>query len=339
MHPQISGPGTTTPKLLENLLAFDPLRGVPNILTDFPPPHGEGRQLAPQQGSCKHQYTTKFNQSVTSEGSTERKLAIVCTKCRLHAEIWVNCSNSVTPCPHSTHPLHHFQREPFHDESTQERIRFAWQCSIQDCQATLLVLYRKPRLSDKPDIALLTNPELLKRRYDAILEEEPNRDGVRLATPIEPLARLRRYIIDSLNPTHNKRQFPANNKRFQEAFGLHGGDCRQLLERLGFKYAVSSLQEGQDADWDLCGTQEFSWVLPNPDEIPDRLQADGSSHREFLEDVEIELHCWMAKLSAEFSLVNPTAGETLSSANRDIERVIAAQGCKTHCSSLVVEIG
>ena len=216
---------------------------------------------------------------------------------------------------------------PPHDKTTNDRIRYAWQCSVEECRATLLILFRRPRLTDRDDIALLTNPELLKRRYDALVEDDPNREGIRLATPMDSLQRLRKYIKDSLSPDHNKRQFPANNKRFQEAFGLNGQDCSKLLERFGFKYAVSSMQEERDEDWDLCGRQGTNWILPNPEQIPDRLQTDGNSHREVLEDVDVELLCWMYKLASEQGLVNPAAGETLSSANRDVERTLAAQGC------------
>jgi ubiquitin carboxyl-terminal hydrolase 25/28 len=91
---------------------------------------------------------------------------------------------------------------------------------------------------DDHEIQLLRNPELLKRRYDALLQDDPERDGIKLATPMDALSRLRRYIKDSLLPQHSKRQIPANNKRFQEAYGVNGEDCGELLERLGFKYAV-----------------------------------------------------------------------------------------------------
>ena len=59
---------------------------------------------------------------------------------------------------------------------------------------------------------------------------------------MEALTRLRRYNHDSLKPEHDKRQFPAYNKRFQEAFGINGQDCYELLTRLGFKYVVSLLE-------------------------------------------------------------------------------------------------
>ena len=241
---QPSGPGKTAPKVYQDFLAFDPLKGRPNVLADHTPPHGEGPQPASPIGSCRHDYTTKFTQSVQPpldlrpDGNTIYKLAVVCKKCRIHADVWIDYSNSTNPCPTSDHPLHHFRRATFHDNITSDRIRYAWQCSVGECRTTLYIIFRLPRL-DSDSLGLLTNPELLKRRYSALVEDDPSREGIRQATEMEALQRLRRYIHDSLNPQHNKRQFPANNKRFQEAFGLEGQDCSELLERLGFKYAVS----------------------------------------------------------------------------------------------------
>lgn len=49
--------------------------------------------------------------------------------------------------------------------------------------------------------------------------------------------------------------------------------------------------------------------------------------REFLEDVEMELLLLMHKFAAQFGLINPHSSEILSSADKDIERTLAAQGC------------
>lgn len=241
-----SGPGKTAPKLYHDFLLFDPAKTSKlNVLADPSPPVGEGPQPGPSQGSCRHEYTTKFDQSVVPpldlrpDGTTQYKLATVCKRCRIHADIFLDYSRSTNPCPNSHYPLHHFQRLPQEDFSTTERIRYAWYCSAPECQALLHITYRKPRVSVL-DKNLLTDTELLKQRYDVVVQQDPNRDGIRQATPIDSLQRLRKYIKDSLNPQHNKRVFPANNKRFMEAFGLYGQDCQDLLERVGFKYAVRS---------------------------------------------------------------------------------------------------
>ena len=329
-----SGPGKTSPRLFQDFLIFDPQKTArPNGLTDHPPPHGEGPQHSPLIGSCKHEYAVKFSQSVPPpldlrpDGSTTYKLAVVCKKCRIHADVRIDYSNSTNSCPTSDNPLHHFQRVPSYDKVTQDRIRYAWQCSVPDCSATLFISFRRPRIS-AADYDLLTNPEHLRSRYDALVKQDPNREGIKPATPMDSLTRLRRYIKDMLNTQHNRKSFPANNKRFQEAFGVNGQDCRELLERLGFKYAVSSTQRDEDMDWDLCGSQDIIWYLPELEPSADPLQTDGNSPRELLEDVEMELLAHMIAIASETGLVNPHAGDGWSSANRDIERALAAQGCK-----------
>jgi ubiquitin carboxyl-terminal hydrolase 25 len=72
---------------------------------------------------------------------------------------------------------------------------------------------------------------------------------------------------------------------------------------------------------------EKTWHLPNPPAVPDRLEADGSSQREELEDVEIELTAWMYKIAAETGGINPAAVEGWPSADRDLQRLLAMQGC------------
>ena len=252
MSLETAGPGTTAPKLLNDFVAFDPLNANPNVLIEHPPVQGEGPPLAPGPGACRHEYTTNAYQSVPppldlrSDGSTRYKLALVCKRCRIHADIKINYSRSQSACPSSTGPLHHFQQAREHPAPTQKRITYDWQCSVPECQARLVITYRLPRLS-KEQLSLLTTTEDLKRRYEELLELDPNREGVRQATAMESLSRMRRYVTDSLDPSHNKRQFPANNKRFQEAFGLEGQDCREIFEQLGFTYGVSVGSSAQNA--------------------------------------------------------------------------------------------
>jgi ubiquitin carboxyl-terminal hydrolase 25 len=240
----ITGPGKTAPKLYQDFLIFDPVKGVPNVLEQFSPPHGDGPQLAPQIGSCRHEYVTKASQSVAppldlrDDGSTIYKIAAVCKKCRIHTEVHVDHSNASNPCPASEHPLHHFQRAKAYDNKSEERIQFAWRCSVAQCRATLCIVYRKARW-DEEDIQLLSNPERLKRRYEALIQDDPNREGIKLATQMDAFSRLRRYVKDSLVPSHTKRQIPANNKRFQEAYGINGEDCAEILNWLGFRLVVS----------------------------------------------------------------------------------------------------
>lgn len=240
------GPGKTSPKLQNDFLLFDPIHCSPssNYLADFTPPVGEGRQLAPDIGSCKHEYTTKRSQSVLPpldlrpDGGDEYKLAMVCKKCRIHADVHIAFPSATNPCPNSDYELHHFRRVPSDDARAAERIVYGWECSAPECRARLRISFRLPRLQPA-ERDLLTNTELLKQRYEAVMKDDPTREGVRQATPMDALNRLRRYVKDSLAAEHSKRAFSANNKRFMEAYGISGRDCYMLLRKLGFTYVVS----------------------------------------------------------------------------------------------------
>ncbi|KAF2166323.1 hypothetical protein M409DRAFT_66774 [Zasmidium cellare ATCC 36951] len=326
--PSIGGPGKTAPKLLHDFLQFDPLRSPPNAnyLADVTPPVGEGQPLQPAQNSCKHEYTPKWSQSVAPpidsrpQDGAEYKIAVVCKKCRVHADIHIYYPPAVNPCPNEDYPLHHFRRHELGDEVGHTRIVYAWQCTAFQCAAQLRISFRRPRL-EPADIALLTDTDRLRRRYEAVVEDEPEREGLRQATPIEALSRLRRYIKDALNTEHTRRSFPANNKRFIEAYGVRGQECADLLNKLGFNY------------------EHPDWKLPQPPVPDDRLRASGDSLREYLEDFQMELLALVSRLAADANSVNPFAAEGWSSAERDIERLLAAQGSPTDKRSYFASLG
>ncbi|KAF2207210.1 hypothetical protein CERZMDRAFT_71801 [Cercospora zeae-maydis SCOH1-5] len=316
------GPGKTAPKLANDFLRFDPLRCDPNAnyLANFTPPVGEGKQLAPEIGSCQHEYTTKHAQSIPPpldlrpDGGTQYKLAVCCKKCRIHADIRISYGFAVNPCPNSQDPLHHFVRRHELDISVPERIEYAWQCSSEGCGADLRISFRVAKIQPA-ERSMLVDTDRLKKAHEAMVREEPNREGLRQATPVDVLARLRKYIKDALNTEHARRSFPANNKRFGEAFGVYGADCYELLTRLGFRYSQAQ------------GDQDATWQLPNPPVLDNRFAAQGNSPREILEDIETELHALLIKTAADTNTVNPAASEGWPLADRDIDRTLAAQGC------------
>nr|POF15271.1 hypothetical protein CFP56_42160 [Quercus suber] len=114
-----------------------------------------------------------------------------------------------------------------------------------------------------------------------------------------------------------------------ESCGWMGEDCKPVLERLGFKYAVSSEQMMQARNPHSHDEQAEVWDLPATQPVEDTLQADGSSPRELLEDVEFELLALMYKQASETGIANPCATEVWNSANHDVERTLAAQGCRS----------
>ncbi|GIZ48075.1 hypothetical protein CKM354_001115000 [Cercospora kikuchii] len=315
------GPGKTAPKLANDFLRFDPLHcdRNANYLADFTPPVGEGKQLAPKIGSCQHEYSTKHTQSIPppldlrADGGTQYKLAVCCKKCRIHADIRISYAFAVNPCPNSQDPLHHFVRRHELDVAIPDRIEYAWQCSSEGCRADLRISFRTAKIQPT-ERTMLVDTDRLKKAYEAMVREEPDREGIRQATPVEVLQRLRRYIKDALNTEHARRSFPANNKRFGEAFGVYGADCYELLTRLGFRYSQAQ------------GDQEAMWQLPDPPVLDDRFAAQGNSHRELLEDIETELHALIIKTAAETNAVNPAASEGWPLADRDVDRTLAAQG-------------
>jgi ubiquitin carboxyl-terminal hydrolase 25/28 len=348
----VGGPGKTAPKLLADFLQFDPQKNIGgNILTIHPPPVGEGQAPTPHRDACKHEYTVKSTQSVAPpldarpEPSSNYKLAVVCKKCRLHVDIRLNYQQATEPCPTSENQLHHFQRADGLDDTSHAHIRYGWQCSNATCQALLTTTFKLPRIS-AADRNLLTDTSKLRARFDAVVQDGPEREGIRLATPVDALTRLRRYIKDALKPEHDRREFPANNKRFMEAYGLHGQDCRDLLQRLGFRYNVREEANHRDIS-EAYGPQEedATWTLPSPPLVDDRSGADGSSLRELLEDWEIELLALAWRTAEEMNIVNPVAGEGWTTAQRDLERVLGAQGCKSiafrarHCDGHVPRLG
>jgi ubiquitin carboxyl-terminal hydrolase 25 len=236
------GPGKTAPKLCYDFLIFDPIKsGNPNTLAKLPPPQGEGQAWKRSPDACNHAYILKESQSVPppidlrEDGGAKYKVAVICKTCRIHADIYIDTTHSVRTCPTNAHPSHHFQLVSENPEPT--RVEYIWQCSIEECGARLRVVYRLQRLQQK-EIDSLTSSRLLKQRYDALMRENPGREGVEQATPLKALARLQRYTEDSLGP--EQKTLPADNKRFQEAFGLRGQDFFDLLDRLGFKCEVSA---------------------------------------------------------------------------------------------------
>ncbi|KAK4981393.1 ubiquitin-specific protease ubp2 [Elasticomyces elasticus] len=286
--------GKTAPKLIQDLLDYDPQRPLPghNVIADPPPRFVEGQPtptvVSPSR--CKHAYIVKDAQSKLPEldtrpdASVVYKLASVCKYCRLHVDVKIDFrrdSRQARPCPNQDYPLHHFTllSAPAQDATSaaDRHPSYDFWCNGPDCPAVLSIRYRPAELTAQ-HIHLLTNPLLLQKRYEAVVRQDPTREDVRIARGNEVLRRLRTYISHSLNENHTKRPIPGHNKRFLEAFG---DDCTRLLVSLGFRY--------EEPAGDIA-----VWHLPDSKSNSDPLSPDAS--RLHLEDVYHEL----AILDTEF---------------------------------------
>lgn len=177
----------------------------------------------------------------------------------------------------------------------------------------LRVGYDQPLVTTE-DLDLLTNESALQRRYKSMLQQDPERKDVRLASSVDAMHRLKRYIDDSRNPSQTRKCFPTRNKRFGEAFG---SECDALLKKLGFKYVAD---EGDD--------QGPKWYLPKPD-APDDGQTDPTYvqvAKNTLEKYSIELQILIDQFCLRTASANPASRESWRDSRQDIERILGAQG-------------
>lgn len=307
--------GKTAPKLLNDFYLYDPARVIKDyrVLVDPPPPWDESKPLPRllDKDACKHDFVTKAIQSqlpLLDERAHQKtiwRVATVCIKCRLHADLTLDFTNAGRSiCPNLAFPLHHFR--PLH-RNRQDVAHCSFVCSSWGCNAVLTVAYQPPFMDPKK-LALLTDPDNLMRRYRAILEDDPDRKDVNLATPSDALYRLKRYTDDALKPTTPKRQFPSHNKKFLGAFG---SDCDEFLHSLGFRRAPVDESGG------------FVWILPNPGLTTSALQPDV--HRRMLENLSVELQILLDQISLREGIPNPSARDPWRSSRQDIERLLSTQ--------------
>ncbi|KAJ9647333.1 ubiquitin-specific protease ubp2 [Coniosporium tulheliwenetii] len=157
------------------------------------------------------------------------------------------------------------------DEEFRAR-SFAFECTAPQCPAALSIRLKPPRL--RPEhIELLTDPDLLRIRFEAAVLKDPDRADARPARPAEVLNNLNLYLRDALDVTKPHRRIPGKNRKFMTAFGE---DCTEILEYLNFTYIPPA--SAYDEDF---------WSPPDlaAETDPERAEAI----RNFLEDVREEL--------------------------------------------------
>ncbi|KAF2278384.1 cysteine proteinase [Westerdykella ornata] len=284
----MSGPGKTAPRLIADLLAYDPRYETAagrNYLTT-PPPHYDPSappKPAVYERNCRHELGVKPEQSnlprleILAHG-TLTKIACFCQKCRWHVDVLVDLrehGSRDSPCRHTStnYLLHHFitdhEAMPSSSVVRPQTREFRFNCSAPICPATLTIRMSPPCLTDE-EINLLTNKDLLRERLENARRIAGDRADTQVARPIDGLDFLRTYLRDSLEPQENKNRIPLLNRKFLKTFGK---DCDALLHRLGFEYKSEP---------------EEAWILPALPKKPEDARADPNE-RTFVDDVQHEL--------------------------------------------------
>lgn len=253
-------PGKTAPRLIQDLLSYDPRMLLPsgrNILTDPAPQfhHDAVLPAALVKGSCRHKYMTKLDQSQLPtldrkiDRSTSCKVASFCQECRCHLLLILDLQQGYgeKPCPNSQYPLHHFIYLPQSSSRRRSSVDLAkgdrwvdqqqFECSSPYCPAVVTIRISPPRITAEWK-TLLTDENVVKERAEVVMKLAPDRfEGIAPPLPINVLLNLRSYLNNALRSPEVKK-IASLNKKFVTCFGDYGQPCRDLLEYLGFTYDV-----------------------------------------------------------------------------------------------------
>ncbi|RFU24568.1 hypothetical protein B7463_g11765, partial [Scytalidium lignicola] len=290
------GPGKTAPRLIADLLEYDPRylrKNGKNLLVD-PAPKFTGRTLPPRQGpsDCRHQLMrglrthTPTSPDARADGSPKYVAATYCTNCRYRFDVTVDYTlrpDRTESCNLASafNPMHHLrlsqsmnrrEQKELYGEDKYNVITEAHQfiCTSPTCPVIVEVKICPPRLSNEM-LKLVIDPAKVDSRSRKIIESEPERfEGMEALRPLNILDYLRRYIFDAVHKGPNeKKRISSRNKKFALAFA---DECDDLLHYLGFN---DSVDEG-----------------PNPEDVPEcawQLPEVTESNREFYEDILTEL--------------------------------------------------
>lgn len=158
-------------------------------------------------------------------------------------------------------------------------------------------------------LRLLTDSNALNSRYNEAFQQEADRNGFRLATPVDALHRLRRYISDAIASQGPDKKIPSKNKRFLEAFGT---DCDDLFEHLGFRFVA----EGDVPVWYLPRCRDGSKVYG---------AKTSDQWRNYLSRWEVELYILIESFASTLQIPSPYS-HVLHSAMPEMLRLVSAQG-------------
>ncbi|KAI9822563.1 MAG: ubiquitin-specific protease ubp2 [Pycnora praestabilis] len=288
-----SRPGKTAPRLLQDLLSYDPLHPAPNnrnILTNSAPRYADGAQPPSMvaRNTCRHSFMNKADQcslpfsDARPDASTYYKVAAFCQECRCHLDLEVNVpiSQGGQACPNFENPLHHFRyvsqksssRGKSHGEHWTDEQCF--ECTSLTCGIIITIRISAPRLTPE-FVGLLTDQKKIDERARAAFKDDPERFKAELTPPpvTTVLRTFQTYLSDSLKTLEVKR-FSALNKRFLTCLG---DPCSQMLKYFGFTYSQA----------------DHSWTLPQPDKSLETPTQDPL--RILLQDVEEEIKVLLSK--------------------------------------------
>ena len=305
--------GKTAPKLLADLLLYDPpnQKGLFNNLVDIPK-FEDGRWTVdptPSRSCCYHKWildedhTTLQSLNPDLVNSSEYWVTAHCTICRTQLTILLTLKtqSAFHPCPSSNSPLHHFlpldqtsesiatvveSTQPEQSRNVQE-----FTCTSSSCTAVLHVVYKSSRLVPKW-VKLLTDPVLIQARAEQAITSDPDRfEGYGIPTGAEVLSNLRAYLLNGLRSPEPK-VINGANKRWLLSLGE---SCKELLEYLGFEKKVICML--------ICtfpinnDEQGIDWVCPAPGPVTTPLLIESLHNR--LNHVEKEILILLSKRSSE----------------------------------------
>jgi ubiquitin carboxyl-terminal hydrolase 25/28 len=333
-------PGKTAPRLLQDLLTYDPRyeeRAGRNLLTTAPPEYGPNSPAVPAvpYRNCRHALVRKDEQcQLPVPGhdpapTTVYKIASYCPQCNWHFDVIVDFRHADArdaPCRKSSreYPLHHFLYTPTDDDAstspglagTLSPRTHSFRCTAPRCPVTVRIGLKPPRFSDQ-DKQVLTNQAQLRRRWE-MTKEMADRADTTMARPVDAPDFLNTYLQDSLNPVKGKARIPLLNRKFLKTFGR---DCDSILRSLGFESAIET---------DEDGTKVEIWNLPKPDEG----HLFQPTLRNRIEDARYELNTMILAIpeserqGARHKPIYPAPSQG------DIERALACHDCTLNLASL-----
>ena len=255
----VSNPGKTAPRLISDLLDYDPRyarRDGRNILVE-PAPQYRGKPILRKgHQDCRHSLMSKLDQTRAPvsndeqpDESTKFVVASYCELCRYHFTITVDFREwrkGQRPCMLSddANPMHHLRLAETMDSAEYaekygmtkydrliECHRFI--CSGAKCPVVLEIKVAPPRLT-KALLLLVTDPAKMDLRGRRVIQDDPDRyAGMVPLAPIQALLNLRTYLMDAratTDPTQIKK-IAKRNKKFVLGFA---DECDQLFEYLDF---------------------------------------------------------------------------------------------------------